>query len=386
MKRRHNDDLDDHFERIWRRCGAIAASLGEQEKSYTYHEHSLHHNSFSSQTFSSLAHTLFNQHQYLSASDLYQKALHLSDGQRGDLWTPLGICLLLLQDGLKALNALHKAILYRKGDAVAWFGLALLYMSQYSDELALQALSNVVRLKGGGEVSAADPILRESFYRIGILLRAKEKHAGAVECFRWCQQYLPGPLTTGDLQLEIDYTCHLKGGESITFDNTAKGRLLQSWIDGKNKTDSLSFADSGEDDSLCCLLRGLIRLRASNLPAAQEALQRGIQLDDRNAALWNALGMLQVASKRHQEAADAFKRASAINGRIPQVWANLACLYKHHGIAGDLSEALKKTAGLTLDFRHIDPILCAPRPIFLGSTSLPYQKPLKIQQRSSPSQ
>lgn len=87
---------------------------------------------------------------------------------------------------------------------------------------------------------------------------------------------------------------------------------------------------------------------------AEAALKKSIALDPSYAAYAN-IGRMYLSQKRYQEAADATRKALALNDQDSSVWGNLAVIYEWLHDDARASEARKKTIALLQSFLKSHP-------------------------------
>ncbi|HXU80941.1 MAG TPA: tetratricopeptide repeat protein [Polyangia bacterium] len=99
---------------------------------------------------------------------------------------------------------------------------------------------------------------------------------------------------------------------------------------------------------------GLVYYRMNKLPLAESAFRRAVELDPKakaTAAVWNNIGLVALARGNDQEAFVAFEKASAIDGDHREAHLNQATVYLD---CGDYKRA-EKEIRKAIEIDHDDP-------------------------------
>lgn len=422
----------------------------------------LRHNPLHAGALVRLGHLLHNQQQYAQASEAYQKALSVVEGgycgagmvgfSLPATWAALAHCSLLLDDLPRAFHAYQQALSYPGGarDPVLWFGVGVLYDRYGADEHALEAFAAVLRLEGllaasetaktgrkAGETRPPpllpSPLLRELYYRVGVLLRNRRSFDASISCLQYALHFLPVPLGRTDVELQLAITLLEKGELPAAKEllealivrprgvSTARSKTILGWILACNYRRDGSPADVGlplllqaveeePGDALAWYYLGRTYLMRNSHNQSYEAYQEAVYRDGQNAAFWNSIGILYLEIRQYRDALDALSRAIHQNPTIWQVWWNLGLLYEScnnqladaldaYQRAAELAPTNKTVAARLALLRHateprddpaahaplhpptaadtieVDPMPFLLRPILLGRAQIPPQRP-----------
>jgi tetratricopeptide (TPR) repeat protein len=433
---------------------ATAQLIGDVERAQTTLEMILRHNPLCAAALIRLGHLLHNQQQYIQAAEAYQKALAVIEQQPAGnqaatpslttIWAALAHCWLLLDDLPRAFHTYQQALSFPGGgrDAALWFGVGVLYDRYGADEHALEAFSAVLKLSrsstnianGNGTAElpkVPSPMLREVYFRLGILLRNRKHYAPAIACFEYTAQFPPAPLQRADTKLQLAMTLEVKGDTTaaravleqfVVKDSkkavAARGKALLGWIlvrDGLAGSDASAEQEQGlamlkqvvteeaAGDALAWYYLGRACLSRGMYTQAYEAYQEAVYRDGQNAAFWNSIGILYLDIRQYRDALDAFSRAINQASNLAEVWWNLGVLYESsNSQLNDALDAYQRAAELAThnttitsriallkghlangstsppaaptDIQEVDSLPFLPRPILLGTALIPPQK------------
>lgn len=372
--------------------------MGETERAQGALETILRHNLYHVPAMVRLGHLLHNQQQYLQAAELYQKAINIMETSPGsniggpvalaNAWAALAHCYLLLDDLPKAFNAYQQALGCPSvtRDPTLWFGIGLLYDRYGADEHALEAFSAVLKLDPhvqavchrAQSVSSSlsssfvpSPMLREVYYRIGMLLRNRKRYEAAMECFKYVAQFPPVPLQIADVRLQQAFTKDLMGdleGARQILESpliregrkalASRGMTLLGWVLVR------LHPEASSDDPGLALLKQAVQEDPANalasyflgrayfcrqlLAQSYEAYQEAVYRDGQNVAFWNSIGILYLETRQYRDALDAFSRAIHLSASVAEVWWNLGILYEaSNNQLSDAIDAYQRAAELS---------------------------------------
>lgn len=433
-------------EAAWLQLASTAQLLGDIERAQQALETVIRHNPYNVAAFVRLGHLLHNQQQYMQAAEAYQKAISLLESQQTtvggvtltSVWASLAHCWLLLDDLPRAFHAYQQALGYPGGarDAVLWFGVGLLYDRYAANEHALEAFAAVIKLETTTAKLNAVPssMMREVYYRVGMLLRFRKSYDAALSCFEYASHFPPAPLQKADVNLQIAVTFDAKGDmtaarrvlESVVVKEgrravASRGKSLLGWLlvrSGPSGEAASSEQEKGLEmlrqvvdgepgDALAWYYLGRAYIYRKMYTQSYEAYQEAVYRDSQNAAFWNSIGILYLEIHQFRDALDAFSRAIHQNPSIAEVWWNLGILYEAcNNQVNDALDAYQRASELeptdetikarislrksrsnnnnnnnnnaptlsTTEVREIDPLPYLTRPILLGSAHIPPQK------------
>ncbi|PJF17593.1 putative transcriptional corepressor [Paramicrosporidium saccamoebae] len=425
-----------HCKRLF--LASTAQLMGETERTQAALETVLRHNPYHVGAFVSLGHLLHNQRQYLQAAESYQKAISLVESQSGSnspllttVWASLAHCWLLLEDLPRAFQAYQQALGYPGGarDSTLWFGVGLLYDRYAANEHALEAFSAVLKLEAPKQRAVPSAMMREVYFRVGMLLRFRKNYDAALACFDYVSIFPPAPLQRADVKLQMAVTFDAKNDpasariileRNVIKDNrpsvAARGKALLGWIlvrsgppgeeaspeqeHGLQLLRQVVIEETG--DALAWYYLGRAYVYRKMYTQSYEAYQEAVYRDSQNAAFWNSIGILYLEIHQFRDALDAFSRAIHQNPSIAEVWWNLGILYEScNNQINDAIDAYQRAAELdptNVSIRNrillrkavnngtsstpipvavpmeLDPLPYLMRPILLGTTNLPLQK------------
>jgi tetratricopeptide (TPR) repeat protein len=117
-------------------------------------------------------------------------------------------------------------------------------------------------------------------------------------------------------------------------DDDLRLRYVQALRDGGKAADALEIVRSmlAKDSKNAAAFNalGLVYYRMERLPLAESAFRRAIELEPKaksSAVVWNNLGLVALAKGRDQEAFDAFEKASALDPGHREAHLNQATVY-----------------------------------------------------------
>lgn len=432
--------------------------MGENERAQGALETILRHNPYHVPAMVRLGHLLHNQQQYMQAAELYQKAIGIMEASSpsaassssssspspsplgnfggpialANAWAALAHCWLLLDDLPKAFNAYQQALgcpgVIR--DPTLWFGIGLLYDRYGADEHALEAFSAVLKLDArvqapspttlsrSNSISSSNsnsnghssstgftpnspllvpsPMLREVYYRIGMLLRNRKKYAAALECFEYVSQFPPAPLQRSDVRLQQAFTLDLMGdleGARRILESSSllvegrksvamRARALLGWVLVKSQPGTPAedpglamlqqTVQDDPSDALASYFLGRAYFCRRMFTQSYEAYQESVYRDGQNVAFWNSIGILYLETKQYRDALDAFSRAIHQSASVPEVWWNLGILYEAcNNQLSDAVDAYQRAAELAPSDVEIAERLAALKASVSASNSEP---------------
>jgi tetratricopeptide (TPR) repeat protein len=196
-----------------------------------------------------------------------------------ECWALLGLCCTQLGAHAEATHCQRKAAALDPQTGLYWQQLALAQMKRDVGkpdlEAEREALEESVRLRPADQLA---------WYTLATRLVAEQRHQQADEALRQV------------IKLENDY---------------APAYYLLAYVRGK----------------------------LGDLPGANVAIERCLELSSSSAAAWFYRGLLLDKQKRYAQAAESYAQAARLDAQLPHVWRNLALAYER---AGD-STAARRT-------------------------------------------
>ena len=343
----------------------------------------LQHNCSNADALSVLADMARMQGRHLQASEYLERLLQVdvpeagrttSAGEsrprsKGEVLGALGHCFLAAshqEDGTPAIlarlqqsyNAYHRALDGAQGeeqDPDLWYGIGLLY-----DRYASLMLPSAERLECEAAASQAlDAVLRiepkherrdEVLFRLGLLFKAQHIRDRALECFSAISEDPPPPVNSLDVWFQIGHVHESVAPASALLAQQAYEQCLKlSAADGPIAKQARALRQLGwlchstganagappmlllqqavetdGSDAQSWHLLGKCLAQHGHVAPAYDALYQALARDDSSASAWATLGGLYATASKMADAVRAYRRSTALNPTVGEVWLERA--------------------------------------------------------------
>jgi Flp pilus assembly protein TadD len=91
---------------------------------------------------------------------------------------------------------------------------------------------------------------------------------------------------------------------------------------------------------------GLVKRENGNLPGAQEAIEKAIEIDPKDAGIWSNLGLVKRENGDLPGAQEAIEKAIEIDPKDAGIWSNLGLVKRANGDLPGAQEAFEKALEL----------------------------------------
>jgi Flp pilus assembly protein TadD len=189
----------------------------------------------------------------------------------------------------------------------------------------------------------ADQKLFEAWHDLGVIRAKQGQWPEAVDAFRAAQALQPAERRTlvalGEALGRIGEWEEVAKlyGERLGVDakdDDLRLRYIQALRESGKTSEALEsaralLAKDGKNAAAFNAL-GLVYYRMNKLPLAESAFRRAVELEPKaksTAAVWNNLGLVALAKGNDQEAFQAFEKASALDGDHREAHLNQATVY-----------------------------------------------------------
>ncbi len=367
------------------------------------------------------------------------------NGIKGEVWASIGHCALLLDDLARAFSSFQQALQISGSprNSTLWFSIGLLYDRYGADELAREAFLITLRYEREGAAPDRPPTARERevYYRLGQIYKNLKKWDMALECLEFAMKHPPAGLLRDDVYYYIAVSYGLRGdietarpilehiaGKVVhgaiippnhpvycSASTKNKAQISLGWFEARDSSCDLGISivnaaiEDSPSDSFGWYALGRIHMLTKDFTKAYDAYQQAVYRDGTNAAFWNSIGILYFEIGQFRDALDAFSRSIHLAPFVADTWWNLGVLYEtSHKQYEDALDAYNRAAELDGTCQRIQeriaclrekklgetpvprPVEYCPmpffsRPVILGDTSIPTQRP-SIQQQSMPIQ
>jgi tetratricopeptide (TPR) repeat protein len=222
-------------------------------------------------------------------------------------------------------------------------GLRLLQLGPKSYNDARTAFAKAVEV---------DPKLYEAWHDLGIVEARLGRWDAAVEAFGRALDVQPGSRPTA-LALGNAFERAGRPGDAAALyhkraaaapDDT-EVRLLyvqalrESGETSKALEEAQALLAKGSRNAAAWNALGLVYLKLEKYPLAESALRHASEIEPKNAAVWNNIGLVALAAGRDQEAFTAFEKAADLDPKSVEARLNKAAVFLD---CGDYKRALSE--------------------------------------------